>query len=304
VTRKNDHASPREAGPYRLVSRRFHPRFRDTLLARTVRIGSFRVGGPEPFIVAGPCAVESRTQIVANALAVKMAGAHALRGGAYKPRTSPYDFQGLGREGLELLAEARARTGLPVITEVLDPRLVEEVAEFADCLQIGARSMQNFPLLREVGRSNRPVLLKRHWGASLKEWLCAAEYVAAEGNLDIILCERGIRTFTQGEYNRNTLDTNIVAAVRRETFLPVIVDPSHATGSAPMVSAAAIAGIAAGAHGLIIEVAAHEEAAASALSDADQAILPAELASIVHAARTLRGLAPSGPGATALPAPA
>jgi 3-deoxy-7-phosphoheptulonate synthase len=304
VTRKKDVGDSPEAGPYRLVSRRFHPRFRETRLSRTVRLGSFRVGAEEPFIVAGPCAVESRAQILANALAVKMAGAHALRGGAYKPRTSPYDFQGLGREGLEMLAEARDRTGLPVITEVLDPRLVEEVAEVADCLQVGARSMQNFPLLREVGRSGRPVLLKRHWAATLREWLCAAEYVAAEGNLDIILCERGIRTFTHGEYNRNTLDTNIISAVRRETFLPVIVDPSHATGSADMVSAAAVAGIAAGAHGLIIEVAVHEEAASSALSDGDQAILPAELASIVHQVRTLRGLARGGDGPAALPAPA
>ena len=163
-----------KAHPYRLVSRRFHPRFRDTQLTREVRLGSFRIGGAEPIIIAGPCAVESRNQVVANALACKMAGAHALRGGAFKPRTSPYDFQGLGREGLEILAEARERTGLPIVTEVMDPRLVEEVAEFADCLQVGARSMQNYPLLREVGRAGRPVLLKRHWAATLKAWLCAA----------------------------------------------------------------------------------------------------------------------------------
>jgi 3-deoxy-7-phosphoheptulonate synthase len=186
----------------------------------------------------------------------------------------------------------------------MDPRLVEEVAEIADCLQVGARSMQNYPLLREVGRAGRPVLLKRHWAATLKEWLCAAEYIAAEGNLDIILCERGIRTFTQGEYGRNTLDTNIVPAVRRETFLPVIVDPSHATGATDMVHGAAIAGIAAGAHGLIIEVALRPEAAREALCDGDQAIMPSELASIVHVARSLRGLGEGGLGMAALPAPA
>jgi 3-deoxy-7-phosphoheptulonate synthase len=242
------------------------------------------VGGGAPVIIAGPCAVETRAQTLAVARAVKAAGADLLRGGAFKPRTSPYDFQGRGRAGLEILAEAREETGLPIVTEVMDPRLVEMTCEFADCLQIGARSMQNFPLLREAGRSGKPVLLKRHWAATLTEWLCAAEYIAAEGNLDVILCERGIRTFSQGEYNRNTLDLNVVPALLRETYLPVFVDPSHGTGVADLVPAACGAAMGSGAHGLIIEVIDEHADPAAALCDGRQSIRPSVLAGIVRRA--------------------
>ena len=268
--------------PYRLICRKERRASRDAAFPHLVRIGPASVGGPTPVVIAGPCAVESREQTLAVARAVKAAGAVLLRGGAFKPRTSPHDFQGLGVPGLEILAEARAETGLGVVTEVMDPRLVEQVGRYADCLQIGARNMQNFALLREVGLFGKPVLLKRHWGATLDEWLGAAEYVAAEGNLQIVLCERGIRTFTQGGYNRFTLDLNVVPAVRRATFLPVIVDPSHATGDTEMVPSAARAGIAAGAHGLIIEVIGPEADPDKALCDGYQAITPAVLAEIVR----------------------
>lgn len=267
--------------PYRLVSRDAHPRWKDGA-TREVVIGGVAVGGDRPIVIAGPCAVESREQTLAVARAVRDAGAHMLRGGAYKPRTSPYDFQGLGVAGLEILAEAREQTGLPIVTEVMDPRLVAEVARYADCLQIGARNMQNFPLLREAGRSGKPVLLKRHWAATLNEWLCAAEYVAVEGNLDVVLCERGIRTFSQGDYNRSTLDLNVVPAVRERTFLPVIVDPSHGTGAASLVPGASLAGIAAGAHGLIVEVIGEDADPALAASDGFQAIRPSALAAILR----------------------
>jgi 3-deoxy-7-phosphoheptulonate synthase len=265
--------------PYRIVARRHGA------ATRIVRVGGVEFGGPRPAIIAGPCAVESREQTLEVARAVAAAGADMLRGGAYKPRTSPYDFQGLRRAGLEILAEARAETGLPVVTEVLDPRRVEEVCAFADCLQIGARNMQNFPLLVEVGRAGKPVLLKRHWAATLEEWLCAAEYVAAQGNLDVILCERGIRTFTRGEYDRSTLDVNVVPAAQRATFLPVIVDPSHATGASEFVPAASAAAMGSGAHGLIIEVIAEGADQAEALCDGRQSIRPSALAEIVRRAR-------------------
>ncbi len=205
---------------------------------------------------------------------------------ARSPRTSPYDFQGLGRAGLEILAEARAATGLPIVTEVLDPRDVAMVAELADVFQIGARNMQNYPLLREVGRAGKPVLLKRHWAATLLEWLCAAEYVAVEGNLDVILCERGIRTFTHTDYNRNTLDLNVVPAVRQMTFLPVVVDPSHATGVASLVPPVCFASVAAGAHGLLIEVLGEHTRPEDALSDGHQSIRPSVLADVVARLRT------------------
>jgi len=276
---------PAKSGPYRIVARKGDPDFGDDQSVRPVHVGHVVVGGERPVVIAGPCSVETRAQTIAVARAVKAAGADMLRGGAYKPRTSPYDFQGLGRAGLEILAEARAETGLPIVTEVMDPRLVEEACRYADLLQIGARSMQNFPLLREVGRCGKPILLKRHWAATLAEWLCAAEYVAAEGNLDVILCERGIRTFSQGEYNRNTLDLNVIPAVRRETFLPVIVDPSHGTGVAELVPSASGAAIGAGAHGLLIEVIEEDGDPAKALSDGRQAIRPSALAEIVRRAR-------------------
>ncbi len=245
-------------------------------------MGAVAVGGARPVVIAGPCAVESREQTLRVARAVRAAGAQILRGGAYKPRTSPYDFQGLGLPGLEILAEAREETGLPVVTEVMDPRLVDQVASYADCLQVGARNMQNFALLREVGQRGIPVLLKRHWAATLDEWLGAAEYIAAEGNLQIILCERGVRTFSQGSYNRFTLDLNVVPAVLQATFLPIIVDPSHGTGVASLVPAAARAGLAAGAHGLIIEVLSDQADPTGALCDGYQSITASALADLIQ----------------------
>ena len=271
---------------YRLIRRDAYPEYRNNLEARRVRVGTAIFGGGSTTIIAGPCAVESRRQTLAIAEAAKAAGAQALRGGAFKPRTSPYDFQGLGKEGLEILTEARELSGLPIVTEVLDPRDVELVAAVADCLQIGARSMQNFPLLREAGRTGKPVLLKRHWSATLTEWLCAAEYIAVEGNLDVILCERGLRTFSQQEYNRNTLDLNVIPAVRTKTFLPVIADPSHGTGYADMVPYAARAAIGAGAHGLIIEIVTESHDVRETLCDGPQAIRPSTLTGLINEVRT------------------
>ncbi|MGE5327382.1 MAG: 3-deoxy-7-phosphoheptulonate synthase, partial [Deltaproteobacteria bacterium] len=213
------------------------------------------------------------------------AGADMLRGGAYKPRTSPHDFQGLGLEGLKILRAASDQTGLPVVTEVIDVRLVETVAEYADMIQIGSRSMQNYPLLVEVGRSGKPVLLKRGMAANLCEWLGAAEYIAQEGNLDIVLCERGIRASCSGEYSRFSLDLNVIPAVREFTFLPVIVDPSHATGISSMVEFASRGAIEFGCDGLIIEIAAPPNGKAKPKCDADQAIDPATLQRIVRFAR-------------------
>jgi 3-deoxy-7-phosphoheptulonate synthase len=275
-----------KGAPYRLIKRDDHPTFRGNRKTREVNVGGVIVGGARPVVIAGPCAVESHEQTLAIARACRDAGADMLRGGAYKPRTSPYDFQGLGRAGLEILAAARAETGLPVVTEALDPRHVEEVAEFADCIQIGARNMQNFPLLTEAGKSGIPVLLKRHWAATLTEWLGAAEYIAVEGNLDIILCERGIRSFTAGSYNRSTLDLNVVEPLRRETFLPLIVDPSHGTGDDSIVPSASLAGIVAGAHGLIIEVIAETTDKDVPLCDGYQSIRPAVLEHIIEDALT------------------
>ncbi len=273
--------------PYRRVRRVAHPAHRGARTTRPVQIGDVTVGDGHATVIAGPCAVESTEQTLAIAHACRAAGADMLRGGAFKPRTSPYDFQGLGRRGLEILARARQETGLPVVTEALDPRHVALVAEFADCIQIGARNMQNFPLLTEAGRSGKPVLLKRHWAATLTEWLCAAEYIAVEGNYDIVLCERGIRSFTAGSYNRNTLDLNVIDALRRETFLPVIVDPSHGTGDDRLVPGASLAGIAAGAHGLIIEVIAEDTDPQAPLCDGDQSIRPSVLREITRRVRSL-----------------
>lgn len=221
---------------------------------RPVVAGSVTIGGAAPVVIAGPCTVESREQTLGIARAVRAAGAMMLRGGVYKPRTSPYSFQGLGPGGLEILAEARAETGLPIVTEVLDPRLVELVGSTADMLQIGSRSMQNFPLLVEVGRFGKPVLLKRGFGATLEEWVYAAEYIALQGNLDIVFCERGIRTFANGVYDRATLDLAAVEAIRRLTPFPIVVDPSHAAGAASLVPALSAAALGLGVHGLLIEV--------------------------------------------------
>jgi 3-deoxy-7-phosphoheptulonate synthase len=217
-----------------------------------VSIGDIGIGGSEIIVIAGPCAVESQEQLYDTARAVKKDGARILRGGAFKPRSSPYSFQGLGEEGLRLLSSVRTETGLPVVTEVMDTRQVELVAEYADILQVGSRNMQNYPLLREVGHSSRPVLLKRGMMATIEEFLLAAEYILSHGNDNVILCERGIRTFETS--TRNTLDLSAIPMLKRITHLPVIVDPSHGTGIRWMVPAMAKAAIAAGADGLIMEV--------------------------------------------------
>lgn len=232
-----------------------------------VEAGGVPIGGSEVIVIAGPCSVESRSQLFKTAHAVKASGAHLLRGGAFKPRTSPYDFQGLGLEGLRLLKEASVETGLPVVTEVLAPEDAETVAQYADMLQVGARNMQNFPLLRRLAAVPRPVLLKRGPSATIKEWLLAAEYLLVGGNPNVVLCERGIRTFETEM--RNTLDLVSVARVKELSHLPVIVDPSHATGRRSLVAGASKAAVAIGADGLIIEV--HPEPV-KALSDGPQSL--------------------------------
>jgi 3-deoxy-7-phosphoheptulonate synthase len=261
--------------------RRNHLSFRDGG-TRPVEVGGVCFGGARPVIIAGPCAVESRTHTLEIARAAKACGADMLRGGAFKPRTSPYEFQGLGEDGLKILKEASADTGLPVVSEVLDVRLVELVSRYADMLQVGSRSMHNFPMLAEIGRLGHPVLLKRGMAALLCEWLGAAEYIAKEGNLNIVLCERGIRSFAGGEYARFALDLNVVRAVQEATFLPVIVDPSHSTGVAEMVPWASRAAIEFGAHGLIIEIVADQTDLSTVKCDALQAIRPSALREIVQ----------------------
>jgi len=232
--------------PYKLATREFHP------LDTIVDVSGVKVGGGSAVVMAGPCAVESETQIMTTAIAIKKAGAHMLRGGAFKPRSSPYSFRGMGEEALKLMAKARTETGLPIVTEVMTPTDVALVAEYADLLQIGARNMQNYQLLEEVGRSQRPVLLKRGLSATFEEWMLSAEYIMNQGNHNIILCERGIRTFETA--TRNTLDLNAVALAKKRTHLPIIVDPSHGTGKWYLVQPLALAGLAAGADGLMIEV--------------------------------------------------
>src|SRR5437588_2906862 len=249
------------AHPFPLASREM----RD--LRTVVNVAGVLVGGAEVVVIAGPCSVESREQLLETAHAVKRAGASMLRGGAYKPRTSPYDFQGLGLEALRLLREAREETGLPVVTEVLSTDDVDTVAEYADVLQVGARNMQNFALLRRLASTPRPVLLKRGPSATIREWLLAAEYLLAGGNADVILCERGIKTF--GTDTRNTLDLAAVALARELSHLPVVVDPSHATGRRDIVPAAARAAIAVGVDGLLVEVHPRPE---RALSDGPQSL--------------------------------
>ena len=233
-------------------------------------------------VIAGPCAVETEEQTVTTARAVRAAGANLLRGGAFKPRTSPYAFQGLGLEGLKILAVAGRETGLPIVTEVLDPRDVSWVAEYADILQIGTRNMQNFALLKEVGRSDRPVMLKRGMYSTLEEWLNCAEYILGEGNPDVILCERGIRSFEQ--YTRNTLDLTAVPALKELTHLPVIVDPTHATGRPSLVGPMSMGALAVGADGIMVEVHCNP---AEALCDAQQALTMDGFAGLM---RRLRGL--------------
>jgi 3-deoxy-7-phosphoheptulonate synthase len=264
-----------------LVSRETNPQYKDGHV-RAVNVGSVQFGTGRPVIIAGPCAVESWDQTIELAHLARQAGADMLRGGAYKPRTSPHDFQGLGLEGLKILRAASQETGLPVVTEVIDVRLVETVAEYADMIQIGSRSMQNYPLLVEAGRVHKPVLLKRSMAAGLCEWLGAAEYIAQEGNFDIVLCERGIRASCSGEYSRFTLDLNVIPAMREYTFLPVIVDPSHSTGVTAMVELASRGAIEFGCDGLIIEIAAPQAGEAKPRCDADQAIEPEALERIVR----------------------
>ncbi len=238
--------------------------------------------GREFVVIAGPCSVESEEQTLLTAQKVKEAGAHMLRGGAFKPRTSPYSFQGLGLEGLKILEKARKRTGLPIVTEVVDPRDVHWVCEYADVLQIGTRNMQNFALLKEVGKANKPVLLKRGMFSSLKEWLYSIEYILNEGNPNVILCERGIRTFET--YTRNTLDISAVPAMKELSHLPIIIDPSHATGRVEMIEPMSLAAVSAGADGLIIEV--HPDPP-HALSDSAQQLNPTQFQVLMKKIRRL-----------------
>lgn len=272
--------------PYKLASREFCPE--DT----TFPLNGVRIGGEHVVIIAGPCAVESRTQLLEVAHAVREAGAHALRGGAFKPRTSPYAFQGLGEFGLELLLEARQATGMPIVTEVISPEQVAMITRYADVLQIGARNMQNYALLHAAGESQHPILLKRGMMATVEELLMAAEYILSHGNRRVILCERGIRTFETS--TRNTTDINAIPVLKSLTHLPVILDPSHSTGHWEYICPIAQAGIAAGADGLIIEV--HPNPA-EALSDAEQALKPERFADLVKKVQAIaqvigRSLAP------------
>jgi 3-deoxy-7-phosphoheptulonate synthase len=257
--------------PYKLASREFRPH--NTIFP----VNGIQVGSDQILIIAGPCSVESRTQLLETALAVKEAGAHALRGGAYKPRTSPYSFQGMGEEGLQLLAEARELTGLPIVTEVMTPEQIPLVTSYADVLQIGARNMQNYSLLHAIGESQFPVLLKRGMMSTIEELLMAAEYILSHGNRRVILCERGIRTFETA--TRNTTDINAIPVLKSMTHLPVILDPSHSTGQWSLVTAVARAAIAAGADGLIIEV--HPNPG-EALSDGGQSLKPERFVDLIN----------------------
>jgi 3-deoxy-7-phosphoheptulonate synthase len=264
------------SAPYKLVSREMRE------AKSIVSIGGVPVGGSKVVVVAGPCAVESEEQTLEIARRVAAAGATLFRGGAYKPRTSPYSFQGLGLAGLKILAKARAETGLPIVTEVLDTETAEEVAEYADCLQVGARNMQNFSLLKKVGRLSKPVLLKRGMSATIEEFLLSAEYILAEGNDQVVLCERGVRTFA--DHTRNTLDLSAIPAVQRISHLPIMADPSHGTGKRHKVLPLSRAAVAVGADGLLIEVHHKPE---TALSDGPQALLPEQFADLMNQVRAV-----------------
>ncbi len=253
----------RVSEPYKRANRKFHPE--DTV----VEVGSAKIGGGNFAVMAGPCSVESEEQIVGVAKDVQAAGAALLRGGAFKPRTSPYSFQGMGVDGLDLLLEAKAATGMPIVTELMSPKYCQLFEDKVDVIQIGARNMQNFDLLKEVGKLSKPVLLKRGLSASYEEWIMSAEYIMSEGNENVILCERGIRTFET--YTRNTLDVSAIPAIKRMSHLPVIVDPSHSAGMYWMVEPLALAAVAAGADGLLIEV--HNDPAC-ALCDGQQSLTP------------------------------
>jgi 3-deoxy-7-phosphoheptulonate synthase len=247
--------------PYKLCSREFHPE--DT----RVEVGGVTIGGEEVVVIAGPCAVESEQQLLETAKAVKAAGATILRGGAFKPSTSPYHFRGLGKHGLELLAQMKKETGLPIITEVMSAADVDLVASYADILQIGARNMQNFYLLEEAGKSGKPIMLKRGMSATIQEWLLAAEYILAQGNKQLMLCERGIRTFET--YTRNTMDISAIPVIEKVSHLPIIADPSHGTGKWYLVAPMALAAVAAGADGIMVEVHPNPD---SALKDGAQSL--------------------------------
>ena len=257
--------------PYKKANRKFHPE--DTV----VTVGGARIGGGNFSVIAGPCSVESEEQICAVAQDVKLSGAALLRGGAFKPRTSPYSFQGMGTHGLDLLVEAREQTGLPIVTEIMDPRLADLFEREVDVVQVGARNMQNFELLKEVGKMSKPVLLKRGLSNTYEEWIMSAEYIMAAGNEKVILCERGIRTFEN--FTRNTLDVSAIPAVKQMSHLPVIVDPSHAAGMYWMVEPLALAAVAAGADGLIIEV--HNDPA-HAKCDGQQSLTPQKFDALMH----------------------
>jgi 3-deoxy-7-phosphoheptulonate synthase len=262
--------------PYKLVSREFKPE--DTI----VDVGGVKIGGRDLVMIAGPCSVESYEQTLAIARRVKAAGAHVLRGGAFKPRSSPYSFQGLGVEALKILARVRQEVGLPVVSEALDIDVLDDVAEYSDMVQIGARNMQNYTLLKRAGRCGRPVLLKRGMYATLTELLLAAEYILDQGNGEVVLCERGIRTFT--DHSRNTLDVSLIPEIERISHLPIVADPSHAAGKRGQILALSQAAVAAGADGLMIEV---HNAPERALSDGPQALLPDQFDELIERVRLL-----------------
>lgn len=266
----------RVAQPYKLANRMFHPE--DTI----VDVCGIPIGGKKIIMIAGPCAVEGEQAICSTAGKVLEAGADMLRGGAYKPRTSPYSFQGMGSAGIEALKKAKEQTGLPIVTELMSIDKLDEFVENVDVIQIGARNMQNFDLLKAVGRTNKPVLLKRGLANTIEEWIMAAEYIMSEGNPNVIFCERGIRTFEK--YTRNTLDLAVIPIIKKRTHLPIIIDPSHATGDWKLVEAQALAAIAAGADGLIIEV--HEDPA-HAWSDGAQSLKPDKYAQLIQKARAI-----------------
>ncbi len=265
--------------PFKLTSREFHPE--DTV----IQVLGATIGDGSLTVMAGPCSIESRDQLMETVDGVVAAGATIIRGGAFKPRTSPYSFQGLGVEGLRYLAEARERTGLPVITEVMEPSQVDIVAEYADIVQVGTRNMQNYSLLTAVGRVARPVMLKRGYGATIEEWLMSAEYIVSSGNPNVILCERGIRTFET--YTRNTLDLSAIPLLHHLTHLPVIVDPSHATGKRWLIKPMCFAGVAAGADGIMVEVHPRPD---EALSDGEQSITLDQFRSMMAALRPIHQL--------------
>ena len=270
----------RVSSPYKKASRMFHPE--DTI----VEVNGIHIGGKEKIVViGGPCSVEGKDMICHIAHEVKDAGGVMLRGGAYKPRTSPYAFQGMGTEGILALAQARKQTGLPVVTELMSADKLDEFVEYVDVIQIGARNMQNFDLLKAVGKTNKPVLLKRGLANTIEEWIMSAEYILSEGNTNVMLCERGIRTFEP--YTRNTLDLSVVPIIKKKTHLPIIIDPSHATGDWELVEAASLAAIAAGADGLIVEVHDHPECA---WSDGAQSLKPDNFKELIRKGKAIAGV--------------